>query len=195
MNYLVFVVSLLALSVVGFFTYGLHSLGPIMITFYRVLFALPFYLVLQSIIIKKDNVNKGMITNQARIYYFCIGMIFGVDISIWVASILYTTIYNSVLLSNLFPIFTVFISRFILKDVVKPFVYIIIALVSCGVFITVYSDIQVDSNERVVVSTPGYLRNFTTILASEPKRNIANYMLWRAARASIGFLNKVYELF
>ena len=56
-------------------------------------------------------------------------------------------------------------------------------------------DIQVDSNERVVVSTPGYLRNFTTILASEPKRNIANYMLWRAARASIGFLNKVYELF
>ena len=52
-----------------------------------------------------------------------------------------------------------------------------------------------DSNERVVVSTPGYLRNFTAILASEPKRNIANYMLWRAARASIGFLNKVYKLF
>ena len=52
---------------------------------------------------------------------------------------------------------------------------------------------QVDSNERVVVSTPGYLKNFTTILASEPKRNIANYMLWRAARASIGFLNKVYK--
>ena len=51
-----------------------------------------------------------------------------------------------------------------------------------------------DSNERVVVSTPGYLRNFTSILASEPKRNIANYMLWRAARASIGFLNKVYKL-
>jgi len=50
--------------------------------------------------------------------------------------------------------------------------------------------LQVDSNERVVVSTPGYLKNFTTILASEPKRNIANYMLWRAARASIGFLNK-----
>ena len=51
-----------------------------------------------------------------------------------------------------------------------------------------------DSNERVVVSTPGYLKNFTTILASEPKRNIANYMLWRAARASIGFLNKVNEI-
>lgn len=52
-----------------------------------------------------------------------------------------------------------------------------------------------DSNERVVVSTPGYLKNFTTILASEPKRNIANYMLWRAARASIGFLNKVSSRF
>ena len=59
----------------------------------------------------------------------------------------------------------------------------------------IFLGIQVDSNERVVVSTPGYLRNFTTILASEPKRNIANYMLWRASRASIGFLNKVYDLF
>merc|ERR1719412_1402680 len=50
--------------------------------------------------------------------------------------------------------------------------------------------LQVDSNERVVVSTPDYLRNFTSIINSEPKRNVANYMLWRAARASIGFLNK-----
>ena len=48
-----------------------------------------------------------------------------------------------------------------------------------------------DDNERVVVSTPSYFKNFTTILATEPKRNVANYMLWRAARASIGFLNKV----
>ena len=52
-------------------------------------------------------------------------------------------------------------------------------------------DVQVDDNERVVVSTPSYFKNFTTILATEPKRNVANYMLWRAARASIGFLNKV----
>ena len=51
--------------------------------------------------------------------------------------------------------------------------------------------LQVDDNERVVVSTPSYFRNFTTILATEPRRNVANYMLWRAARASIGFLNKV----
>ena len=50
--------------------------------------------------------------------------------------------------------------------------------------------LQVDANERIVVNTPGYLQNLTQILASEPKRNIANFMLWRATRASIGFLNK-----
>lgn len=41
-----------------------------------------------------------------------------------------------------------------------------------------------------MVNTPGYLKNLTDILSTEPKRNVANYMLWRAARASIGFLNK-----
>lgn len=45
-------------------------------------------------------------------------------------------------------------------------------------------------DERVVVSTPQYLRNLTTILGETPKKDVANYMLWRAARASIGFLNK-----
>ena len=30
----------------------------------------------------------------------------------------------------------------------------------------------------------------SVILSEEPKRNVANYMLWRAARASVGFLNK-----
>ncbi|TRY72219.1 hypothetical protein TCAL_03874 [Tigriopus californicus] len=50
--------------------------------------------------------------------------------------------------------------------------------------------IQVTDEERVVVSTPGYFKNLTEILKTEPKRNIANYMLWRVARASIGYLNK-----
>ena len=45
-------------------------------------------------------------------------------------------------------------------------------------------------DERIVLNTPGYLRNLTTLLSTEPKRNIANYMMWRAARASIGFMNK-----
>ena len=50
--------------------------------------------------------------------------------------------------------------------------------------------LQVQADERIVVNTPGYLRNLSTILTNEPKRNVANYMLWRAARASVGFLNK-----
>jgi len=50
--------------------------------------------------------------------------------------------------------------------------------------------LQVESTERIVVNTPGYLKNLTEILNTEPKRNIANYMLWRATRASIGFMNK-----
>ena len=41
-----------------------------------------------------------------------------------------------------------------------------------------------------MINTPGYLRNLSVILSEEPKRNVANYMLWRAARASVGFLNK-----
>ena len=47
-----------------------------------------------------------------------------------------------------------------------------------------------EPDERIIVSTPGFMKNLTEILAKEPKRNIANYMLWRAARASIGYLNK-----
>ena len=46
--------------------------------------------------------------------------------------------------------------------------------------------LQVKPSERVVVSTPGYLKNLTKILADEPKRNVANYMIWRATRASLG---------
>eukprot|EP00095_Tigriopus_kingsejongensis_P007986 snap_masked-scaffold269_size230758-processed-gene-0.4 protein:Tk07986 transcript:snap_masked-scaffold269_size230758-processed-gene-0.4-mRNA-1 annotation:"PREDICTED: neprilysin-2" len=53
--------------------------------------------------------------------------------------------------------------------------------------------IQVTGEERVVVSTPGYLKNLTQILESEPKRNIANYMMWRVARASIGYLNRAAQ--
>ena len=50
--------------------------------------------------------------------------------------------------------------------------------------------VQVDGDERVVVSTPGYLRNLTQLLAREDKRNVANYLMWRVTRASLGFLNK-----
>jgi len=40
------------------------------------------------------------------------------------------------------------------------------------------------------VIAPGFLKNLSLILKDEPIRNVANYMMWRAAKASIGFLNK-----
>ena len=49
---------------------------------------------------------------------------------------------------------------------------------------------QVDANERVIVTVPDYFVALTEVLRTEPKRNVANYMMWRAARASIGFLNR-----
>ena len=53
--------------------------------------------------------------------------------------------------------------------------------------------LQVDSTERIVVNTPGYLQNISLILANEPKRNVANYMLWRATRASIGIISNMIQ--
>jgi len=35
------------------------------------------------------------------------------------------------------------------------------------------------------------LENFTSIIESEPSRNVANYMMWRVVKESIGFLNKI----
>ena len=48
-----------------------------------------------------------------------------------------------------------------------------------------------DGNERVIVSTPGFLRKLTATLAVEPKRNVANYIMWRAAESMLGHLSKV----
>ena len=45
---------------------------------------------------------------------------------------------------------------------------------------------QVDGDERIVVSTPGYLKNLTKILEKTDNRVLANYMLWRATKGSIG---------
>jgi len=49
---------------------------------------------------------------------------------------------------------------------------------------------QVDSTERVIVYGPEYLTNLTKILAEEPKRNIANYMLWKVALSTLGYMDK-----
>jgi len=46
---------------------------------------------------------------------------------------------------------------------------------------------QIDENERVIVDEPGYLKNLTALLPKTSNRTIANYMLWHAARASLGY--------
>ncbi len=45
-------------------------------------------------------------------------------------------------------------------------------------------------SERVVVATPSYFSDLTGLLRDEPKRNVANYLMWRAARSSLSYLDK-----
>jgi len=50
--------------------------------------------------------------------------------------------------------------------------------------------VQVDEDERVIVDEPGYLKNLTVLLQKTEKRTISNYMMWRTARASLGYLTE-----
>merc|ERR1740129_386284 len=50
--------------------------------------------------------------------------------------------------------------------------------------------LQVDENERVIVDEPGYFQNLTKLLEKTEKRTIANYMMWRVARASLGYFTE-----
>lgn len=50
--------------------------------------------------------------------------------------------------------------------------------------------LQVDENERTIVNEPGYLQNLTKILPKTSNRVIGNYMMWRAARASLGYFTE-----
>jgi len=50
--------------------------------------------------------------------------------------------------------------------------------------------IQVSEDERVIVDEPGYLTNLTRLLPTVSKRVVANYMFWRAARASLGYFTQ-----
>lgn len=49
---------------------------------------------------------------------------------------------------------------------------------------------QVDGSERVVVVATEYLTNLTKVLQQEPKRNVANYLIWRVARTVMGYFTK-----
>merc|ERR1719509_368082 len=50
--------------------------------------------------------------------------------------------------------------------------------------------IQVEDTERVILDEPGYLKNLTVLLPKTPPRTVANYMFWRAARASLGYFTE-----
>ena len=50
--------------------------------------------------------------------------------------------------------------------------------------------VQVDEGERVIITSNKYFKDLEKLLSKTPKRVVANYMLWRAARASINFSNK-----
>jgi predicted metalloendopeptidase len=42
----------------------------------------------------------------------------------------------------------------------------------------------------VIVDEPGYLVNLTRLLPATPARTLANYMMWRAARASLDYFTE-----
>ena len=47
-----------------------------------------------------------------------------------------------------------------------------------------------ESDERVILIAPTYYKKLADILQNEPKRNLANLMMWKAAKGSISYLNK-----
>ncbi len=49
---------------------------------------------------------------------------------------------------------------------------------------------RVNSGERVIVYGPDYLKKLVDILATEPKQNVANYMMWKVAVSTLGFMNE-----
>ena len=47
-----------------------------------------------------------------------------------------------------------------------------------------------ESDERVILIAPTYYKELAEVLHNEPKRNLANLMMWKAAKGSISYLNK-----
>ena len=52
------------------------------------------------------------------------------------------------------------------------------------------SHLQVDGNEDIIVTEPEFFKKLNQLLANEPKRNLANYLVWRAVKSSLNYLNK-----
>ncbi|XP_076162839.1 M13 family metallopeptidase neprilysin 2 isoform X1 [Ptiloglossa arizonensis] len=50
--------------------------------------------------------------------------------------------------------------------------------------------VQVDDDEVVIVSVPSYIATLEKLLATTPKRVLANYVMWRAAASSVSYLTE-----
>ncbi|EEB19488.1 endothelin-converting enzyme, putative [Pediculus humanus corporis] len=50
--------------------------------------------------------------------------------------------------------------------------------------------IRVNSSEVVIVSVPTFLKQLEALLSKTPKRVLANYVMWRAAGASVSYLSE-----
>ncbi|XP_024943266.1 neprilysin-2 isoform X2 [Cephus cinctus] len=52
------------------------------------------------------------------------------------------------------------------------------------------SNVQVDENEVVIVNVPSFISDLEELLSQTPKRVQANYVMWRAAGASVSYLTE-----
>ncbi|KAK0074956.1 hypothetical protein PV325_007594 [Microctonus aethiopoides] len=50
--------------------------------------------------------------------------------------------------------------------------------------------VSVDDNEIVIVNVPSYISEFSKLISKTPRRIQANYAMWRAASASVSYLNE-----
>ena len=53
-----------------------------------------------------------------------------------------------------------------------------------------YHIVKVDEEEVIIVNVPSYLEKFSRYIQQTPDRVQANYMLWRAAAASMKYLTE-----
>jgi len=53
--------------------------------------------------------------------------------------------------------------------------------------------VQVSGSEIIVVDVPDYIRNFSELIQKTPTRVQANYLMWRAAAASMAYMNEAAD--
>jgi len=53
--------------------------------------------------------------------------------------------------------------------------------------------VQVSGDEIIIVDVPNYITNFSQLIQKTPKRIQANYLMWRAAAASMAYMNEAAD--